>query len=91
LNSMIFILSFEYFLCCMQGCQIFLGTTYQNGEKNNKWPWNRQIGHKNTNIFYCKTLLNLPKSGFRVWKYTIWQRWWTVPLFLSINHKNNVA
>jgi hypothetical protein len=21
-----------------QGCQIFLGTTYQNGEKYTKWP-----------------------------------------------------
>jgi hypothetical protein len=25
------------------------------------------------NIFCCKTLQNLPKLGFLVWKYTIWQ------------------
>jgi hypothetical protein len=28
---------------------------------------------KYTNIFHCKTLQNLPKSGFLVRKYTIWQ------------------
>jgi hypothetical protein len=28
---------------------------------------------KYTNIFLCKTLQNLPKFGFLVWKYTIWQ------------------
>jgi hypothetical protein len=26
-----------------------------------------------TNIFHCKTHKNLPKSGFLVWKYAIWQ------------------
>jgi hypothetical protein len=26
-------------------------------------------------IFQCKTHQNLPKLGFLVWKYTIWQPW----------------
>jgi hypothetical protein len=71
-------------LCCaaVQGCQIFIGTTYQNGKNilnDHKmyqlakqytiWPINRQICHKNTNIFYCKTFQNLPKLGFLVRKY----------------------
>jgi hypothetical protein len=30
---------------------------------------------KRTKIFYCKTLQNLPKLGFLVWKQTIWQPW----------------
>jgi hypothetical protein len=35
---------------------------------------------KYTSIFFhCKTLQNLPKSGFLVWKYTIWQPWWSNP------------
>jgi hypothetical protein len=29
-----------------QGCQIFLGTTYQNGEKLTKWPQNIPIRHE---------------------------------------------
>jgi hypothetical protein len=57
-----------------QGCQIFLGTTYQNGKKyqliNNvyKWPQNipngskiYQMAIKYTNICHSKTLQNLPK------------------------------
>jgi hypothetical protein len=28
-----------------QGCQIFLGTTYQNGGKYTKWPQNIPNGH----------------------------------------------
>jgi hypothetical protein len=28
---------------------------------------------KFTNIFHCKTLRNLPKLAFLVWKYAIWQ------------------
>jgi hypothetical protein len=32
-----------------------------------------QIAIKFTNIFYCKTLQNLPKLGFLVRKETIWQ------------------
>jgi hypothetical protein len=63
----------------LQGCQIFLGTTYRNGKiipndhiihqitvKYTKW-------HMYTHIFHCKTLQNLPKLGFWVWKNTIWQ------------------
>jgi hypothetical protein len=34
-----------------------------------------QVSIKYTNIFYCKTLQNLPKFGFLVWKQTIWQPW----------------
>jgi hypothetical protein len=47
------------FGCCIQGCQIFLSTTYQDGKNipNNhkiykkaakwtKWPQNRPKGHK---------------------------------------------
>jgi hypothetical protein len=75
----------EYF-AQWQDCQIFLGTTYQNGKKYAKLPPNIPNGHniyqmalnrthfiKYTNIFHCKTLKNLPKLGFLVWKYTIWQ------------------
>jgi hypothetical protein len=29
-----------------QGCQMFLGTTYQNGEKCTKWPQDIPNGHK---------------------------------------------
>jgi hypothetical protein len=80
-----------------QGCQIFRGTIYQNGEiyalyhnilnispqnwpkcnKNYKMTGNLPILSKFsfTRIFRCKTLQNLPKSGFWVWKYTIWQPW----------------
>jgi hypothetical protein len=28
---------------------------------------------KCSNIVHCKTFQNLPKFGFLVWKYTIWQ------------------
>jgi hypothetical protein len=63
-----------------QGCQIFLGATYQNGKNVPKWPQNipngckiDEMSIKFTNIFYCKTLQNLPKLEFLVWKYTIWQ------------------
>jgi hypothetical protein len=58
-----------------QGCQIFLGTAYQNGTrytkktaKLTKWPCNIPTSSR-----YCKTLQILPKSGFLVWKYAIWQ------------------
>jgi hypothetical protein len=30
---------------------------------------------KGNNIFYSKALQVLPKSGFWVWKQTIWQPW----------------
>jgi hypothetical protein len=53
--------------------------TYQN---ITKWPWNIpddnkifQMTVKYTNMFLCKALQNLPKLGFLVWKYTIWQHW----------------
>jgi hypothetical protein len=32
-----------------------------------------QVSIKYTNIFHCKTLQNLPKFGFFVWKENIWQ------------------
>jgi hypothetical protein len=44
--------------------------------KHTKWPYVCKIFEmaiKFTNIFRCKTLQNLPKLGFLVWKYTIWQ------------------
>jgi hypothetical protein len=65
----------------LKGCQIFLGTNYQNGEKYTKRPQNIPNGHnipisnghkidqmvaKYTKIFHCKTLQNLPKFGFLV-------------------------
>jgi hypothetical protein len=31
----------------------------------------------------CKTLQNLPKFGFLVWKHTIWQPWHKVSFFVS--------
>jgi hypothetical protein len=32
-----------------------------------------QVSIKYTDIFHCKTLQNLHKFGFLVWKQTIWQ------------------
>jgi hypothetical protein len=74
-----------------QGCQIFLGTTHQNGQmyqkggKYTKWPYNMPIGRKidqiaikYTNIFHCETLQNLPKLGFLVRKETIWRAGFSV-------------
>jgi hypothetical protein len=53
---------------------------YHSTTKYTKLPQNipegskiRQNVIKNTNIFHCKTLQNLPNLGFLVWKYTIWQ------------------
>jgi hypothetical protein len=40
-----------------------------------------QMDIKCTSIFYCKTLQNLPKFGFLVWKYTIWQPWFWLRLW----------
>jgi hypothetical protein len=34
-----------------------------------------QMVTKYTNIFRCKTLQNLPKLVFLVWKYSIWHSW----------------
>jgi hypothetical protein len=59
----------------VQGCQIFLGTTYQNGGKYTKLPQNiptvhkckiDQMSIKYTSIFHCKTLQKLPKFEFFV-------------------------
>jgi hypothetical protein len=41
-----------------QGCQIFLGTTYQNGENVPKNKKNYQMVTKYTNIAYCKAIHN---------------------------------
>jgi hypothetical protein len=41
----------------------------QNGSKID------QMAIKCVYIFQCKTHQNLPKLGFLVWKYTIWQPW----------------
>jgi hypothetical protein len=48
--------------------------------KYSKWPQNvpdehkiYQMAIKCINIFFCKILQNLPKLGFLVWKYAIWQ------------------
>jgi hypothetical protein len=56
------------------------GNIYQITRKYTRCPQNMangrkidQMAAKYTNIFYCKTLENLPKFGFFVWKYTIWQ------------------
>jgi hypothetical protein len=65
----------KHFPYLHQGCQIFLGTTYQNGEKYQKMttkrPYNIQNGSKTyrmaikfASFFYCKALQNLPKLGF---------------------------
>jgi hypothetical protein len=75
----------------IQGCQIFPGTIYQNGENIPNLPqlcqmyWNIpngreifQMAIKYTNFFHFKALQNVPKLEFWVWKYTIWQpcsRW----------------
>jgi hypothetical protein len=69
----------------IQGCQIFLGTKYQNGKNipnyhklyqmSMKYNKCRTVSMKYTNIYHCKTLLNFPKFGFLVWKQTIWQPW----------------
>jgi hypothetical protein len=37
-----------------------------------------KVSIKYTNIFHCKTLQNLPRFGFLVWKQTIWQPWLAV-------------
>jgi hypothetical protein len=34
-----------------------------------------QVATKYSDIFNCKTFLNLPKLGFLVWLYAIWQPW----------------
>jgi hypothetical protein len=69
--------------CPSQGCQIVLDTMYQSCEKCTKFSQNYQSiqnGRKMfpttidyDNIFHSKTLQNLPRFGFLVWKYAIWQ------------------
>jgi hypothetical protein len=48
-----------------QGCQIFLGTTYQNGEKYTKWPQNVPNGYRHTYIIYHLVIKrsNCPKNA----------------------------
>jgi hypothetical protein len=66
-----------------QGCQIFLGTKYQNGKNitnyHELYQMSITVSIKYTVIFHCKTLRNLPKFGFLVWNQTIWQ-----PCFFSL-------
>jgi hypothetical protein len=40
--------------------------TNQMDTKYTKWLYDRHNGHKNTNIFSCKTFQNLPKLGFAI-------------------------
>jgi hypothetical protein len=44
---------------------------------------NRPNGHKNTNIFDCNTLQNLPKSWFLVQKHAIWRHWCAVTIIFT--------
>jgi hypothetical protein len=74
----------------LQGCQIFLGTWYQNGKKCTKCIQNVPNGHKISpitikyskwqlniciNTFQSRALQCVPKLGFLVAKQTIWQPW----------------
>jgi hypothetical protein len=55
-----------------QGCQIFVGTKYQNAKIYTKLPQNILNVYKMdqmSNTFHCKTLQNLPKLGFWVRKH----------------------
>jgi hypothetical protein len=38
-----------------------------------KWQNYKQMAIKYTNIFHSKTLQNIPKLGFLLCKYTLWQ------------------
>jgi hypothetical protein len=58
------------------------GENMPNCHQNTKRPWNVPNGRnifqmdiEYTNLFHSKVLQNLPKLGFLVWKYTIWQPW----------------
>jgi hypothetical protein len=62
------------------------GNMYQATLKYTNWPQQIPTSHKidhmaikSTNIFHYKAHHNLPKFGFLVWKYAIWQ-----PCFLII-------
>jgi hypothetical protein len=50
-------------ICSEQGCQIFRGTTYQNGKTVPNDPKRYQLVTEYTNIFNSKALQNLPKVG----------------------------
>jgi hypothetical protein len=70
----------SHFLHFQSGLPDFSWCMYQDEEIYTKSPQNIQNGRKMdqmainyTNIFHCNTLQNLPKMGFLVWKYTIWQ------------------
>jgi hypothetical protein len=73
----------------IQGCQIFLGKTYQKTTKYTKCPQNISIGRKidrmSINYTNIKTLQNLPKLGFLVWKLpylaTLIDSWLTCQAF----------
>jgi hypothetical protein len=61
------------------------GKLYQITIKYTKWPQNISNGRKiyptaikYTNTFHRKSLQKLRKLGFLVWKYAIWQPWWTI-------------
>jgi hypothetical protein len=69
-----------------QGCQIFLDTIYHNGGeytklqlnhnmaiKCNKWPFYVSNDHRVYLPFTFQGPPELPKLGFLVWLYTIWQ------------------
>jgi hypothetical protein len=47
-----------------------------------------QVSIKYTNIFYCKTLQNLPNFIFLVWKQTIWQPWSSPPAEVWVVRSN---
>jgi hypothetical protein len=48
--------------CGSQGCQIILGTIYQNGGKYTRWPINIPKGHKiyQISVKYTKRTHNIP-------------------------------
>jgi hypothetical protein len=58
--------------------KIYVPNYYKIYQMVAKIPNGRKIDQmtiKCTNIFHGKTLLNLPKVGLLVSKYTIWQAW----------------
>jgi hypothetical protein len=64
----------EFFSCASQGCQICLGTKYQDGKNIPKYHELHQMSIKYNkrssvhkiynNIFHCKALRNVLKFGF---------------------------
>jgi hypothetical protein len=61
-----------------------------NGHKLYKMAVNiLQMDITYTNIFDFKALQNLPKLGFLVWKYTIWQPcFWDDPFRINVKYEN---